>query len=137
MTLASVAKYEANENVTSAAEAFKAYDPLVKTEGCKSTLEANQFTGSKSWDDAYQAKYWPAAEDGSIVGINIQDFSRIVSQELVDSKEGLQIIKDYLVGLPASIPFIWQNCTCFEPRFRRSQYSTEDMLTVNRCRRLH
>jgi hypothetical protein len=53
--------------------------------------------------------YWPAAEAGSIVGINIQDFSRIVSQELVDSKEGLQKIKDYLLNLPAATPFIWQN----------------------------
>ncbi|KAF2443731.1 hypothetical protein P171DRAFT_495595 [Karstenula rhodostoma CBS 690.94] len=47
--------------------------------------------------------------DGSVVGINIQDFSRIVTQELVDDAAGLQRIKEYLVDLPAGIPFIWQN----------------------------
>jgi hypothetical protein len=111
-----VAKYEYNETVKPAAEDFAAYDALVAVEGCTSTLEANQFTGSASWDDAYHAKYWPAAEDGSIVGINIQDFSRIVSQELVDDEAGLQSIKDYLVGLPGGIPFIWQNCRSCESR---------------------
>jgi FAD/FMN-containing dehydrogenase len=95
--------------VESANTTFAAYKPLFSIDGCNSTLKANQYTGQSSWDDAYQAVYWPAAEPGSIVGINIQDFSRIVSQDLVDSKAGLESIKNYLIGLPPTIPFIWQN----------------------------
>jgi FAD/FMN-containing dehydrogenase len=72
-------------------------------------MKANQYTGSSSWNEAYQAVYWPAAEPGSIVGINIQDFSRIVSEDLVYSEAGLKTIKNYLLNLPGSIPFIWQN----------------------------
>jgi hypothetical protein len=85
------------------------YADVIATPGCKSTIQGYQFTGSDSWNQAYQAVIWPIVREGSAVGINLADFSRLISYDMINKTAAMQQVKQYILDLPAKIPFIWQN----------------------------
>jgi FAD/FMN-containing dehydrogenase len=109
LALLSILPFSANETVESANETLAMVDSLNTVTGCQSTLKSAQFTGSSSWNDAYQTVIWPTVREGSRVGVNLADFSRLISYDMIESAASRQEMTDYIVNLPADIPFIWQN----------------------------
>ncbi|KAF2177939.1 FAD-binding domain-containing protein [Zopfia rhizophila CBS 207.26] len=90
-------------------ETLKIMQPVLNVPGCQSGLRARQFTGKSSWNDAYQAVIWPIVRTGSRVGVNLADFSRLISYELINSEKRMKGAKEYILNLPHDVPFIWQN----------------------------
>ncbi|RWA11321.1 hypothetical protein EKO27_g3777 [Xylaria grammica] len=109
MTLVNIIPYLNEEDIKTANETLEEVEAVVGVEGCTTALSASQFTGSASWNDAYQGVVWPIAQPGSLVGVNLQDHSRLVTYDAVNDEDKRQLIKDAIISLPAEIPFIWQN----------------------------
>jgi glycosidase len=76
---------------------------------CRSTLRAAHFSGPSSWNDAYQAVVWPTVRGGSRVSVNLADFSRLVSDDMMRSAASRARMAEYILALPPDVPFIWQN----------------------------
>lgn len=53
---------------------------------------------------------WPIINAGGKVGLNIADFSRLISNEMIKSPQKLKRVKEYILNLPSGATFIWQNC---------------------------
>ncbi|KAF2122532.1 hypothetical protein BDV96DRAFT_593064 [Lophiotrema nucula] len=89
--------------------AQKLYNPALGANRCNSTSKVAQFTGSSSWNDAYKAFILPIILKNGPVGINIFNLSRLVSYDLMKSKEKLQKVKEFIANLDPDISFLWQN----------------------------
>jgi len=111
MALINIVPYQNKDDVKSANETLTEVRTVVGVEGCTPALEAAQFTGSTSWNDAYQKVVWPVAQSGSLVGVNLQDSSRLILNDAINDEEKRQLMKDFILELPAEVPFIWQNST--------------------------
>ncbi|KAI8950396.1 FAD-binding domain-containing protein [Xylaria longipes] len=109
MALVNIIPYQSQADVKTANETLEEVQAVVGVDGCTVAIQGAQFTGSASWNDAYQGVVWPVAQPGSKVGINLQDHSRLVSYDAIQDEEKRQLIKDMILALPAEIPFIWQN----------------------------
>jgi hypothetical protein len=53
---------------------------------------------------------WPIISAGGKVGLNIADFSRLISNEMVKSPKKLKNMKECILNLLSGATFIWQNC---------------------------
>ncbi|KAI0459092.1 FAD-binding domain-containing protein [Xylaria acuta] len=109
MALVNIIPYQSQADVKTANETLEEVRAVVSVDGCTAAIQGAQFTGSASWNDAYQGVVWPIAQPGSKVGINLQDHSRLVTYNAMHDEEKRQLIKDSILSLPAEIPFIWQN----------------------------
>ncbi|KAI1817328.1 FAD-binding domain-containing protein [Poronia punctata] len=109
MALINIVAYQNEDEVKTADETLAEVTEVVGVDGCTPALKASQFTGSASWNEAYQGVVWPVAQPASRVGVNLQDYSRLVSNDAINDEEQRQLIKDTILSLPAEIPFIWQN----------------------------
>lgn len=94
-------------------DAIDVYQSIVDTDGCEVSLDALQFNGSYSWEMAYQGIIWPTVMNGSVVGVNLADMSRLISYDMIQSAQKKQEMKDYIVNLPLTVSFIWQNSAYF------------------------
>jgi hypothetical protein len=110
---------QAGEEVFSVDKTFAGLERLTKIEGCTASLKAAQYTGSKSYNDAYQSAIWATAKLGSNPGANIVDLNRLVSYDQVKDQNKIAEIKDLILSMAPSVPFIWQNSTFDEPDIRR------------------
>ncbi|KAI0813096.1 FAD-binding domain-containing protein [Xylaria sp. FL0064] len=109
MTLINIIPFQSGETIRTANQTVEEVQAVVGVDGCTAALQGSQFTGSSSWNDAYQGVVWPIAQPGSLVGINLQDHSRLVTYDAISDENQRQLIKDAILSLPAEIPFIWQN----------------------------
>ena len=119
MALLSLVTYNDTADVVSANETLKQLDLFSTVEGCTPNLAPKQFTGPTSFYDAYQGVIQPTVEAASKVGVNLQDLSRIVSYDIINDKTRLQAVKDYILGLPAAQPFLWQNSKGSRPAMQK------------------
>lgn len=117
MELINIIPYQNQSDVKSANETLDEVQTVLGVEGCTTQLQAAQFTGASSWNDAYQGVVWPIAKPTSLVGVNLQDHSRIVTYDAIHDADKRQLIKDSILALPAEIPFIWQNSMLQEACF--------------------
>ncbi|GAP91265.1 putative FAD-binding domain-containing protein [Rosellinia necatrix] len=109
MLLINIIPYQSQQGVKTSNQTVAEVQAVVGVDGCTATLHGSQFTGASSWNDAYQGVVWPVAKPGSLVGVNLQDHSRLVSYDSMHDDNKRQLIKDAILSLPAEIPFIWQN----------------------------
>lgn len=99
-----------DDNLGQGKASLAAFESLLSIRSCTPTVKTAQFTGPQSWSEAYTAVIWPIVKAGGPVGINILNFSRLVSYDIMGNKEKVQNIKGYILGLPKEFTFIWQNC---------------------------
>lgn len=59
----------------------------------------------------------PTVEPGSRVGVNLVDFSRLISYDNVTSSIQRDKVKQFILDLP--YPFIWQNCETLREQIRQ------------------
>ncbi|KAJ3577462.1 hypothetical protein NPX13_g3103 [Xylaria arbuscula] len=109
MQLINIIPFQSEEDIRSANETLEEVQSVVEVEGCTPVIKAAQFTGASSFNDAYQGVIWPVAQPGSLVGVNLQDHSRLVTYDAIANDDSRQAIIDSILALPAEVPFIWQN----------------------------
>ncbi|KAI1310653.1 FAD-binding domain-containing protein [Xylaria venustula] len=109
MSLVNIIPFQDEDSIKSFNETVEEVEAVVAVDGCTAALQGAQFTGPASWNDAYQGVVWPVAQPGSLVGVNLQDHSRLISYDAIHSEDQRQKIKDSILALPAEVPFIWQN----------------------------
>ncbi|KAI1266333.1 FAD-binding domain-containing protein [Xylariaceae sp. FL1019] len=102
--IVSIVAYEEGETALSANETLADFAAINNVTGCQAAFSAKGFS---SYNEAYQGLIWPTVQYAAPVGINLQEFSRIISYDKVEND--LQSIKDYILNLPSSISIIWQN----------------------------
>lgn len=93
--------------VESAEKTLEFFDSILNVEGCSPDFASGQFTGSASWNDAYQGLLVPIIEDGTSVGVNLADMSRTISYDMINDAEQREKIKQHI--LSSVPPVIWQN----------------------------
>ena len=111
---------QAGEEVFSVNKTLAGLEPLTKITGCTASFKAAQYTGSKSYNDAYQGAIWATAKLGSNPGVNLVDLNRLITYEQVNNQDKIAEIKDLILNIAPSVPFIWQNS-----RFCRTRYSSK------------
>ncbi|KAI0141762.1 FAD-binding domain-containing protein [Xylariaceae sp. FL1272] len=103
-SIVSLVAYTEGKTAASANETLADFADINNVDGCQAVFTAKQFA---SYNEGYQGLIWPAVESGAPVGINLQEFSRLISYDKFEND--VQSIKDYILNLPSSIPIIWQN----------------------------
>jgi hypothetical protein len=101
--------FRGGDTIRAANASLADMQPILAVPGCGNNLRSAQFTGPSSWNNAFEKVIGPLVESYTSVGVAITSQSRIVSRRLVEDPEGLERIKGFLLNLPASIPFLWQN----------------------------
>ncbi|KAA8641446.1 hypothetical protein EYZ11_002277 [Aspergillus tanneri] len=96
--------FQASETVVSGDQSLKAFDFLKSIDGVTANVQGFQF---KTWAEAFEKVVGPLMEEGSAVGVNLLDLSRVVPNTLTSSKEGRQSIADFVSGLPKTQPFLF------------------------------
>ncbi|KAI0199812.1 FAD-binding domain-containing protein [Astrocystis sublimbata] len=109
VALVTIVPYQNQTDVKTPDQTLAEVQSTVGIQGCTPAIEAAQFTGPASWNDAYRRVVSPIAEPAFRLGINLQDQSRIVSYDAIHHKDTKQLITDAILALPADVPFIWQN----------------------------
>lgn len=87
MQLINIIPLQNEEDIRSVTETLEEAQSVVGVEGCTPVLNAAQFTGAASWNDAYQGVVWPVAQPGSLVGVNLQDHSRLVTYDAITNDD--------------------------------------------------
>ncbi|EJT75845.1 hypothetical protein GGTG_05774 [Gaeumannomyces tritici R3-111a-1] len=105
----SVVSFGSNDTVFPASETLDDLQSILTVSGCANSLRATTFTGSRSWNEAYQGVISPMVSASVSVGLPVTVHSRIVPRPLIESPEGLERIKGFLLDLPSASSFIWQN----------------------------
>ena len=89
-------------------DTLAALDSILQVDGCEAPkFFSRQFTGSSSWNDAYTGLIVPIIEDGTSVGVNLADLSRIISYDQIEDAEEREKIKKHITS--SVPPVIWQN----------------------------
>jgi hypothetical protein len=110
MALIEIATFQEGDKIISPNESLSHLQPIMTVPGCRANLKPYQSTGKSSWYNAYIDAVWPRAQPGSLVGVTLNDISRIVSYDQMNDKETLQKMKDYFSTLIH--PVIWENSEC-------------------------
>lgn len=92
---------------------FTAFESQFNIGSCTPAVQVVHFTGPQSWSEAYTTVIWPIIKAEGPVGINVLNFSRLVSRDLMGDKDKLEKVKEYILSLPKEYTFIWQNCKFF------------------------
>jgi hypothetical protein len=103
--------FQAGEEVFNANKTLVGLEPLTTITGCTASFKSSQYTGSKSYNDAYQGAIWATAKLSSNPGVNIVDLNRLITYEQVNNQDKIAEIKDFILNIAPSVPFIWQNST--------------------------
>ncbi|CAI6338248.1 unnamed protein product [Periconia digitata] len=77
--------------------------------GCEGALNVQRFTGSTSWNEAYQKHLLNLIKPSLPAGNNIVASSRLVSNDIITDDTRLQTIIDYLTNLDPGVSLLWQN----------------------------
>ncbi|PLB53578.1 FAD-binding domain-containing protein [Aspergillus steynii IBT 23096] len=85
--------FQANETLVSGEKSASAFDFLNSLDDVTVSLQGLQF---ESWSQAFEAVVGPIMEEGSAVGVNILDISRVVSNDMLGSKDGRQSIAEFV-----------------------------------------
>jgi len=107
----SVVSFCSNDTVRPASESLADLQPILAAKGCANSLRATEFTGSRSWNEAFERVVGPLVSASVNVGLPMTVHSRIVPKSVVESPEGLDRVKGFLLNLPTGASFIWQNST--------------------------
>lgn len=89
---------------------FSLWAPLTKVAGCQAFLGTAQFNGTTSFISAYN-HILPLINAAGLVGVNLADLSRVISNELMNDPAGREKIKNFITSSP--VPFIFQNGTFY------------------------
>ncbi|KAH7103259.1 FAD-binding domain-containing protein [Auriculariales sp. MPI-PUGE-AT-0066] len=100
-----LAFFDQGETVVPAQETYDRMSDLWSIPGATFQVSAKSHS---SWNQAYKQTIAPIILTGAVVGINLLDFSRVVSNTTIMTEEGRKGITDYIVNLPGDIPFIYQ-----------------------------
>lgn len=107
----SVVSFGSNDTAHPASQSLSDLQPILATKGCANSLRATESTGSRSWNEAFERAVSPLVSASVSVGLPVSVHSRIVPKSVVESPDGLDRIKGFLLNLPSGASFIWQNST--------------------------
>ena len=101
LTIAFQKGFQSKETVVSAEKSLSAFDFLNSIDEVTVNLQGLQ---SETWNEAFEKIVGPIMKEGSAVGVNVMDISRVVPNDLWSSKDGRQSIADFVTGLPQTNP---------------------------------
>ncbi|KAJ3492527.1 hypothetical protein NLG97_g5329 [Lecanicillium saksenae] len=104
LALVSFATFTGSAETTD--KSLAVWSPISTVKGCQAHLGTGQFNGSTSWIDAYN-HILPLINAGGLVGVNLADLSRTISNKLMKDPAGRAKMKKFITSSP--VPFIFQN----------------------------